>query len=286
MTRRTPAPARSLLRSLAGTLLPVVAVLTLLGLLGGCAGERPTLGAARIGGTTTTTTSIDVDTTPTDATTSTTGPSPDALGPDDLLGYIATPTAEPVVRTTPADDAAPIAIDATTRAGAPTTFAVIGDPTADTAPWIEVLLPTEPNGVRAWVPRSSVTVTRTPMRILVELGDRSFRVEDAGTEVFRTEMAVGTAENPTPTGATYVTELIDNVDPDGAYGPYAFGLALHSQTLSEFGSGDGQVGIHGTDQPDLIGQAVSHGCVRLTNADVEDLVELELPLGVPVFISA
>jgi lipoprotein-anchoring transpeptidase ErfK/SrfK len=99
------------------------------------------------------------------------------------------------------------------------------------------------------------------------------------------KIAIGDTVNPTPVGPAYVTELIDNNEPDGAYGPYAFGLAMHSDTLSEFGGGDGQVGIHGTDQPSLIGQAVSHGCVRLTNADVEALVGLSLPLGVPVFIS-
>lgn len=282
MPRRTPSLRRALARGLTRSLLPLVAVFALLGLLGSCAGERPSLGAARVGGSTTTTTTAAVDAAP----TSTTTPTPDLLGPEDLLGYIATPTGEPVVKATAADDGEPIAIGATTKAGAPTTFAVIGDPTAGTEPWIEVLLPTEPNGVRAFVPRSSVTVTRTPMRILVSLGGRSLRVEDAGTEVFQTETAIGTPENPTPTGATYVTELIDNVDPDGAYGPYAFGLALHSQTLSEFGSGDGQVGIHGTNEPGLIGQAVSHGCVRLTNDDVESLVDLQLPLGVPVFITA
>ena len=35
----------------------------------------------------------------------------------------------------------------------------------------------------------------------------------------------------------------------------------------------------------LIGQAVSHGCVRLRNDDVKELVDLQLPLGVPVFIT-
>ena len=43
--------------------------------------------------------------------------------------------------------------------------------------------------------------------------------------------------------------------------------------------------MHGTNQPDLIGQAVSHGCVRLNNDDIQALVDLQLPLGVPVLIS-
>ncbi len=297
----------------------LIVSLALVTLLGGCTGERPSLGAARIGGTTPTTTTTPTSTTSltaTTATTATTSPtssttttradpsstsvavpatsvpvdiSPpretEALDPDDLLGYIATPSGPPEVRVGPGDDADSIEVDARTGAGAPTTFAVVGDPTTSTEAWIQVLLPTRPNGATAYVARSSVEVTKTPMAIYVDLAARTLRVEDGGDEVFTTTTAIGTDENPTPVGVSYVTELIDNIESDGAYGPYAFGLALHSDTLSEFGGGDGQVGIHGTNRPDLIGQAVSHGCVRLTNAGVETLVDLQLPLGVPVFIT-
>ncbi len=33
-------------------------------------------------------------------------------------------------------------------------------------------------------------------------------------------------------------------------------------------------GIHGTNQPSSIGQATSNGCVRMSNADVEQLFDL------------
>jgi len=36
-------------------------------------------------------------------------------------------------------------------------------------------------------------------------------------------------------------------------------------------SGGGQYAIHGTNQPGLIGGFVSHGCIRMYNADVTDL---------------
>jgi lipoprotein-anchoring transpeptidase ErfK/SrfK len=167
---------------------------------------------------------------------------------------------------------------------------VIGDASAD-APqpvpgWYEVALPTRPNGSTGWVPADSVTLAQTPFRLFVDLGGRTLRVENDGAGVFTAEIAIGTDENPTPVNGTFLTELIENVEPDGAYGPYAFGLAMHSDTLTEFAGGPGQVGIHGTNQPKLIGQAVSHGCVRLRNADIEDLVGLQLPLGAPVFITA
>lgn len=40
-------------------------------------------------------------------------------------------------------------------------------------------------------------------------------------------------------------------------------------------------GIHGTNRPDSIGRAASHGCIRMRNADVEELFEL-VKLGVTV----
>ena len=36
-------------------------------------------------------------------------------------------------------------------------------------------------------------------------------------------------------------------------------------------SGGGQYAIHGTNQPQLIGDPVSHGCIRMYNADITDL---------------
>ncbi len=46
--------------------------------------------------------------------------------------------------------------------------------------------------------------------------------------------------------------------------------------------GDGY-GIHGTNKPETVGQAVSHGCVRMRNEDIERLFEM-VPVGTPVFL--
>jgi lipoprotein-anchoring transpeptidase ErfK/SrfK len=47
--------------------------------------------------------------------------------------------------------------------------------------------------------------------------------------------------------------------------------------------GDGQVGLHGTNDQAGIGRAVSHGCIRVRNTVIERLAAL-LPLGTPVRI--
>ena len=46
--------------------------------------------------------------------------------------------------------------------------------------------------------------------------------------------------------------------------------------------GDGY-GIHGTNKPETVGQAVSHGCVRMRNEDIERLFEM-VPVGTPVYL--
>jgi lipoprotein-anchoring transpeptidase ErfK/SrfK len=96
-------------------------------------------------------------------------------------------------------------------------------------------------------------------------------------------VAVGTRSTPTPRGLFYIVELLEPPSSDGSYGPFSFGLSAHSQVLQRFGGGDGRVGLHGTDQPQLIGSDVSHGCIRLSNAAVRRLARI-LPLGTPVYI--
>ena len=57
--------------------------------------------------------------------------------------------------------------------------------------------------------------------------------------------------------------------------------------LESFAGGNGVIGIHGTNQPELIGSSVSQGCIRMENDVIDRLVEeIGLPLGVPVEIQA
>jgi len=198
-------------------------------------------------------------------------------------GLIATPKGPPEVHTKPTTGSEVVAVPATTSLGAPTTFAVLGLPPEDQA-WLQVLLPARPNGSSGWVRRADVAITSTSLRIEVDRSARRLRVLDDGDEQQSFPIAVGTDQNPTPAGLAYVIEVIESRSPSGAYGPFAIGLALHSDTLTEFNGGAGQVGIHGTNRPDLIGQAVSHGCIRVANDDIAALVDMGIPLGTPVIV--
>ena len=60
------------------------------------------------------------------------------------------------------------------------------------------------------------------------------------------------------------------------------GRSARSRVLTDW-PGGGYIGIHGTDRPDLIPGRISHGCIRLRNADALRLAQL-MPLGTPVTI--
>ena len=149
--------------------------------------------------------------------------------------------------------------------------------------WVRVALPIRPNGSRGWVAADDVRLEPVSGKVLVDLTARRLRYLVDGEEVVATPIAVGTRQNPTPTGRFYVTDRVKPEDPGGAYGVFALGLSAHSDTLTEFGGGDGQVGIHGTNESASIGRAASHGCVRVPNKVAAVLTGV--PLGTPVVVT-
>lgn len=149
--------------------------------------------------------------------------------------------------------------------------------------WVRVYLPTRPNGSVGWVKRSAVKLYRNRYRVVVSVRSHKLELWKERKLVASYPVAVGTRSTPTPRGMFYVVELLKPRSPKGAYGPYSFGLSAHSNVLKRFAGGDGRVGLHGTNQPGLIGSDISHGCIRLKNAPVRRLAKI-LPLGTPVLV--
>jgi lipoprotein-anchoring transpeptidase ErfK/SrfK len=147
------------------------------------------------------------------------------------------------------------------------------------------MLPSRPNGSEGWIRAAGVELRRDPYSVRIDLRARRLVVWEARRIVLDIGVGVGRAATPTPSGIYYVTELLRQPHPNGLYGPWAFALSAHSRVLSRFGGGDGQVGIHGTDEPSGIGHTVSHGCIRVSNTSIERLAAI-LPLGTPVTIIA
>jgi hypothetical protein len=148
--------------------------------------------------------------------------------------------------------------------------------------WVRVRLPVLPNGTTGWVPRSALAgYNAVETRLVVDVRKLTATLFRSGRPIFRADVGVGRAEWPTPTGEFFVrNKLTEYGSP--FYGPIAFGTSARSSVLTDWPAG-GFVGIHGTNQPELIPGRVSHGCIRMRNDDILALARL-MPVGTPLTI--
>ncbi len=147
--------------------------------------------------------------------------------------------------------------------------------------WYRALLPARPNGTRGWILATQVKARKLRRAVLVALGTNRLTVYEGERVLATYPVCVGARSTPTPTGDFFIDQRI-RTSPRGAYGPLALGLSAFSEVLTDW-PGGGVVGIHGTNRPSSIGRDISHGCVRLRNADILSLGTL-VELGTPVFI--
>jgi lipoprotein-anchoring transpeptidase ErfK/SrfK len=205
-----------------------------------------------------------------------------AAAPVAALSQVAQATGAQVeVFAEPVDGEPTVTLDNPNENGAHLVFLVEQDQGA----WLQVLLPIRPNGSTGWIRAADVTVASNPYTIDIALAEHRLVVRNGDTVVVDAAIGVGTASTPTPGGKYYLKELLQPPDPDGAYGPYAYGLSGYSNVLDDFNGGDGVIGIHGTNEPEAIGTDVSHGCIRVDNATITQMAGI-LPLGTPVHINA
>src|SRR6185295_1595290 len=102
--------------------------------------------------------------------------------------------------------------------------------------------------------------------------------DDPGTPVESFPIAVGRPGHETPIGRFHVEEMIvhpefHKFDPKDRTRVIKYFPPGPTNPLGErwigFAHGEGwTVGMHGTPQPELLGRAVSGGCIRMRNADV------------------
>lgn len=154
--------------------------------------------------------------------------------------------------------------------------------TLDGESWIEVPLPGRPNGRKGWVPAVALGELHVVHEyIRVDRETLKLVLYRDGRPIFSAPVGVGRPSLPTPTGHFYITEKLQTIG-GPVYGPYALGTSAYAPTLSEW-PGGGVVGIHGTDEPQLIPGYPSHGCIRLQNQNITrlyGLVEVGTPLEI------
>jgi L,D-transpeptidase ErfK/SrfK len=131
--------------------------------------------------------------------------------------------------------------------------------------------------------------------LLLKVGERRLYVmdHDPQTPIESFTIAVGRPGHETPIGRFEVLEMIEHPDfqvidkkdrtkllrtiPPGPANP------LGERWIGFQRDDLGVTGIHGTPQPELLGKAVSGGCVRMRNADVLR-VFARVKVGTPVIV--
>jgi lipoprotein-anchoring transpeptidase ErfK/SrfK len=131
--------------------------------------------------------------------------------------------------------------------------------------------------------------------VVIRLKDRRLDLvkDDIATPLASFPIAVGRVGDETPTGCFQVEEKIvhpdfQKIDPKNRMRVVKYFPPGPTNPLGErwigFAHGDGwTLGIHGTPNPELLGKAVSHGCVRMRNSDVIRVYEI-VELGTPVIV--
>lgn len=172
-------------------------------------------------------------------------------------------------------------IDNPTHEGLYVVFLVL----EDKGPWLKVRVSARPNGLVAWIKRDQVALRTVPNRVVIEVGARRVTVFHGNEILLRETVAVGTDRTPTPLGRFFVDGIVQVPYDTGPYGAYQVSVSGFSEVLHSFGGGVGQIAMHGTNRPDLLGQPVSNGCVRMTNAAITKMADLA-PNGTSVEIVA
>ncbi len=128
----------------------------------------------------------------------------------------------------------------------------------------------------------SLVIPQSKLTVLVDISDNKLYLNEDG-KLLKTYIVSTGANNSTPVGVFKVTDKLENptwyttgaVIPPGSK-DNQLGTRWMGITAKGFG-------IHGTTEPEKLGQPVSQGCVRMKNEDVEDLYRL-IPSGTEITI--
>ncbi len=147
--------------------------------------------------------------------------------------------------------------------------------------WVRVQIPGKGSAPTGWLPRDVLNpggVSRA--RVLVDRERLTLTFTRAGKVLLTAPIGIGRPDSPTPEGTFYIRNKLTRYA-SAWYGPLAFGTSARSD-LTDWPAG-GFIGIHGTNRPELLPGAVSHGCIRMRNQDILRLGRM-LRVGTPVVI--
>ncbi|NEP64270.1 MAG: L,D-transpeptidase [Moorea sp. SIO1G6] len=124
-------------------------------------------------------------------------------------------------------------------------------------------------------------------RLVIKLSERRLYVYRGDKLEASYPVAIGQPGWETPTGNFQVTQMVQNPvwkhpltgevvapGPENPLGP---------RWMAFWSDGTNYIGFHGTNDEELVGQAVSHGCIRMRNDDVKALYN-RVALGTSVTV--
>ncbi|MGB3207637.1 MAG: L,D-transpeptidase [Crinalium sp.] len=147
--------------------------------------------------------------------------------------------------------------------------------------------PKMPALLRGSSPGQGSKIVANNSRLVVDLSDRRTYIYHSEQLSASYPVAIGKEGWQTPTGSFKVSKMRKNpiwrhpltgeVVRPGVNNP------LGSRWIGFWSDGRSQIGFHGTNDEQLVGKAVSHGCVRMQNQDIEQIYEI-VAVGTPVIV--
>jgi L,D-transpeptidase catalytic domain len=156
-----------------------------------------------------------------------------------------------------------------TQLGADTWLPVIGQQSG----WVQVLLPSRPNGSMGWLSTDQLSLARSNDEIRIHLAANRLQLVRSGRITGSWTVSTGTHRTPTPTGRTFLLAVIR--DPQQTFSPLIYALGTHSAALDTYAGGPGTVGIH--TWPTASTPRASHGCIRVPAGALRAIAQV--PLG-------
>ena len=154
--------------------------------------------------------------------------------------------------------------------------------TSTTPAWYKIAVPGRPNGRTGWVKAKEVSIRPMPWQVVVFRGSRMLQLWKGKQLVYTNKVAVGAPGMETPLGLYYVTVRFKPIR-EPFLGAFAFETSAYSK-LSDW-PGGGVVGLHGWNDPSVLGKAISHGCIRVSNTTAAFLRD-RIPVGTPIRVVA
>ena len=175
-------------------------------------------------------------------------------------------------------------LDTTTTDGTSNLVLVLtGIDVSSNQTWYRVRLPILPNNSTGWVRAGYLGDLYTVhTHLYVNRSTLRATLKRDGKTIFTTVVGVGHSYWPTPAGQFYIRDKLIGFD-DPVYGPVAFGTSARSAVLTDW-PGGGFVGVHGTNEPQILPGYVSHGCIRMPNESIMRLAQL-LQVGSPLTVT-